>query len=160
MALAAPVPITAAHRLDDFRNQHPDLVDWLQRRALANDSARASRTFVLADGKGLVGYYALAAGAVFPAPAPGSLRRNMPAPIPAIVLGRLAVDLRWQGRGLGADLLSDAVRRSLLASCEIGARAMVCHAIDAAAMRFYQHHGFRRSPGDERLMLLGLARLA
>jgi GNAT superfamily N-acetyltransferase len=91
--------------------------------------------------------------------APGRLRRNMPDPIPAIVLGRLAVDSAWHGQGLGADLLQDAVLRVLRASCEIGARTLLCHAIDASAKAFYLHHGFVESTFDPMIVMLDLKKV-
>lgn len=106
----------------------------------------------------MIGYYALAAGSVERARAPGSLRRNMPEPIPAIVLGRLAIDTHWQGHGLGADLLHDAVLRSLRASTEIAARVLLCHAIDDQARQFYLRHGFIESTFDPLTMMLDLRR--
>lgn len=80
----------------------------------------------------------------------------MPDPVPAIVLGRLAVDRAWQGHGLGADLLHDAVLRTLRAAREIGARVLLCHAIDAGTQRFYLHHGFVESTFDPLVVMLDL----
>jgi len=108
------------------------------------------------EGKRVVGFYALAAGSVQRTHAHGAVRRNMPDPIPAIVLGRLAVDRTWQGQGLGADLLHDAVLRALRASREIGARVLLCHAIDEDARRFYLHHGFVESTFDPLTVMLDL----
>jgi GNAT superfamily N-acetyltransferase len=87
--------------------------------------------------------------------APGRLRRNMPDPIPAIVW----VDSAWHGQGLGADLLQDAVLRVLRASCEIGARTLLCHAIDASAKAFYLHHGFVESTFDPMIVMLDLKKV-
>ena len=84
--------------------------DWLRRRAVGNQLSGASRTFVVADGAKMVrGYYSLAAGAVDRSAATSAIRRNMPDPIPVMVLGRLAVDLEYHGKGLGSDLLQDAI---------------------------------------------------
>jgi predicted N-acetyltransferase YhbS len=91
------------------------LDDWLQRRATHNELEGGSRTFVVCDGRRVVGYYSLAAGSVLSGIATGRMRRNMPNPIPVVLLGRLAVDRGWQGRGLGRDLLRDAVLRVLTA---------------------------------------------
>ncbi len=160
MAWRAPEPLTQAHQVDTFENPHASLVDWLRRRALGNEASRASRTFVVCHERTVAGYYALAAGAIEPEGVQGGLRRNMPRPVPAIVLGRLAVDTRYQGRGLGTDLLRDAVMRSLVASREIGARVLICHAIDGAARGFYLARGFNPSPLGERTVLLDLKRAA
>jgi GNAT superfamily N-acetyltransferase len=137
-----PEPLRSAHVTADFRNGHASLVEWLQRRALSNEDKRASRTFVVCVGRAVVGYYALAAGSISPTDLPGSFRRNMPSPIPAIILARLAVDSHHQGRGLGKDLLRDAVARSLFIADSIGARVLLCHAVDIEARRFYLSCGF------------------
>jgi predicted N-acetyltransferase YhbS len=131
----------------------PALDDWLRRRALANQESGASRTHVVAIGRRVVGYYALAAGAVAPA-ATGRVRRNMPDPVPVMVLGRLAVDVGWQGRGLGRALLCDALLRTLQAADIAGIRAILVHAIDDDARRFYQRCGFRPSPIDPLTLMI------
>lgn len=156
MALAAPVALAPHHDCTAFECIHAELSDWLRRRAQANEAARASRCFVLCEGDRVVGFYALAAGSVQRANARPAVRRNMPDPIPAVVLGRLAVDRSWQGQGLGADLLHDAVLRALRGSREIGARVLLCHAIDEAARRFYLHQGFMESTFDPLTMMLDL----
>ena len=157
MPLRAPVPLTAEHRLQDFRCSAPELARWLIERALQNQASGASRCFVACDERQqVVGYYALAAGSVSHEHAPGRIRRNMPAPIPVIVLARLAVHADWAGRGVGQGLLKDALQRTLGASEQIGARALLCHAIDDAAKRFYLKHGFIASPIDEMTVMLPL----
>lgn len=157
--LRAPVAIDAAHDVSQFVSRHVDLADWLKRRALANDKSRGSRTFVVCDDTRVVGYYALAAGAIEHAAAPRRVTRNMPQPIPAIVLGRLAVDEAYQGQGIGAGLLQDATLRSLIAAQAIGARVLLCHAIDAAARAFYLRHGFMQSSFEELTVMLDLAKV-
>src|SRR5262245_42500137 len=107
--LSAPTLLDEAHDLDRFQSGTDALDDWLRRRARANQVSGASRTYVVADDRRVVGYYCLASGALDLADAPGAIRRNMPDPIPMAVLGRLAVDREWQGKGLGAALLQDAV---------------------------------------------------
>lgn len=147
MPIKAPAPLGDTHKLDDFRCSAPELTKWLLERARQNQASGASRCFVVADDKQrVVGYYALAAGSVSVGDTPGRIRRNMPDPIPVIVLGRLAVHVTWQGRGIGQGLLKDAVQRSLQAREQIGARALLCHAIDADAKAFYLKHGFVESP--------------
>lgn len=156
MAILAPAPLKPEHEVDDFASPHPELADWLRRRARDNEGDRGSRCFVACEGQRVIGYYALAAGSIERTQAPGRLRRNMPDPIPVIVLGRLAVDSAWHGQGLGADLLQDAVLRALRASREIGARALLCHAIDTSAKAFYLHHGFVESTFDPMIVMLDL----
>ncbi len=157
MALGAPSPLDDAHRLDDFRCTAPELAKWLLERARQNQASGASRCFVVCDGqRNVVGYYALAAGSVSHAQAPGRVRRNMPEPIPVIVLGRLAVHMDMAGQGIGRGLLKDAVQRTLQAGEQIGARALLCHAIDDAATAFYLKHGFIESPVHDMTVMLAL----
>lgn len=158
--LSAPHPLEASHQLAEFSCQHASLAHWLKHRAMDNQLARASRTWVVADtGQVVIGYYALAAAVLEHAQATGALRRNMPSPIPAVLLARLAVDDRWQGQGLGAALLADALRRALAAATLIGARALLAHTVDDTAEAFYLHHGFQQAPFDARLVMLDLAKL-
>jgi len=160
LALRAPAPLDEHHRIEDFRCSSPDLTRWLLQRARKNQREGASRCFVVCDAKhGVIGYYALAAGAVEHDAAPGGVRRNMPQPIPVAVLGRLAVHEDWTGHGIGRGLLKDALQRTLQASDQLGIRALLCHAIDASARSFYLHHGFVESPIDPMTLMLGLARL-
>lgn len=157
MPLGAPGPLDDDHRLDGFRCSAPELTNWLLKRALRNQASGASRCFVVCDERQhVVGYYALAAGAVAQEAAPGRIRRNMPDPIPVIVLGRLAVHVDWVGRGIGRGLLKDAVQRTLQTCEQVGARALLCHAIDEAAKTFYLKHGFIVSPIHDMTVMLPL----
>ena len=147
MELLAPRPLSVQHQLAAFDSGEAVLDDWLKRRALANHVAGASRVFVVADAQGRVyGYYALAAGAVSHKEAIGAVRRNMPDPVPVMVLGRLAVDQEFQGRGIGTGLLRDAVLRTVEAAEIAGIRAILVHALSETARRFYEKHGFIASP--------------
>ncbi|MDQ1091883.1 GNAT superfamily N-acetyltransferase [Xanthomonas sacchari] len=144
--------------LDEFACSAPELSKWLRERALQNQASNASRCFVVCDREErVVGYYALAAGAVSHEEAPGRIRRNMPKAIPVIVLGRLAVHADWVGQGIGTGLLKDAVQRALQVGEHIGARALLCHAIDDAAKAFYLKHGFFASPIHAMTVMLPLA---
>lgn len=112
--LGPPQPLAAAHGLDEFSCGEPALDDWLKRRAMGNHLSGASRCFVVLDAQQrLLAYYALAAGAVSHHTSTPAIRRNMPDPVPAMVLARLAVDQRSQDLKLGAALLQDAVQRAL-----------------------------------------------
>jgi len=156
--LGVPCALASGHRVDDFRCSALALTRWLQERAHRNQVSGASRCFVVCDAQqNVLGYYALAAGAVSHGIAPGSIRRNMPHPIPVIVLGRLAVHADWTGQGIGAGLLKDAVQRTLHVCREIGARALVCHAMDEMAKAFYLRHGFIESPMDAMTVMLPVA---
>jgi predicted N-acetyltransferase YhbS len=157
--VSAPEPIAEHHDLEGFESGEPDLDRWLRKRALANERESASRTFVVCSAKTVVGYYCLAAGSVAHADAPGSVRRNMPQPIPVIVLGRLAVDQKWQGKGIGAGLLKDAVLRSIRISRELGARALLVHAISESAREFYSRFGFVESPINRMTLMLNLGKI-
>ena len=146
MQLAAPEPLSIGHRIEAFDCGEPVLDDWLRKRALGNQSSGASRTFVVADASGRVmGYYALAAGAVAHETATSAVRRNMPDPVPVLVLGRLAVDRQAQGIKLGASLLQDAVKRAIGVSADAGIRALLVHALSEPAKQFYLHYGFQAS---------------
>jgi GNAT superfamily N-acetyltransferase len=144
--VAAPQPLAPDHELDAFESGVATLDEWLKRRARRNEADGASRTFVLCTGRLVVGYYSLAAGSVLHTAATGKVRRNMPDPVPALLLARLAVDRTWHRKGLGADLLSDAVSRAIGAAETIGVRAILVHAISDEAKAFYEKHGFRSSP--------------
>ena len=155
--LGRPVLLTADHDTSTFTCRHDSLSAWLNKRALMNAASGASRTYVVcADAGVVIGYCALAAGSIAGGAAPGRLRRNMPDPLPVIVLGRLAVHSDWAGRGIGSGLLRDAVLRSMQAAELIGVRALVCHAIDEEAKGFYVKHGFLASPLDALTVLVGL----
>ena len=160
MQLRSPKPLTASHRLDDFECGEALLDDWLKRRALTNQSSGASRTFVVTDANSRVrGYYALAAGAISHPLATSGVRRNMPDPVPVIVLGRLAVDREAQGLHLGAALLQDAVNRAVAVSHDAGVRALLVHALHDRARQFYEHYGFQPSPVHPMTLMLRLSRL-
>jgi GNAT superfamily N-acetyltransferase len=154
LGIEAPQPLAADHELDAFDCGVASLDEWLKRRARRNESEGASRTFVICTGQRVIGYYCLAAGSVLHGVATGNVRRNMPNPVPVILLGRLAVDRAWQGKGLAADLLADAVLRALGAAETIGVRAMLVHAISEDAKRFYGKHGFRASPIEPMTLMI------
>ena len=135
-SLSAPVPLTAEHDLSAFDCGEPALNDWLRHRALKNES-RFSRTYVVCAGNRVVGYFCISAGSVERGAAPGKVRRNAPDLIPVSIIGRLAVSLDHAGKGLGADLLSDALRRIALASQSIGIGAVMVQAKGEAAKSFY-----------------------
>jgi GNAT superfamily N-acetyltransferase len=157
LLLGSPQPLTTSHHLDEFECGEPSLDEWLKRRALANQSSGASRTFVVLDDDGRVrGYYALAAGAVSHKSATSNVRRNMPDPVPVMVLGRLAVDRGTQGQQLGAALLQDAVKRAVSVSSNAGVRALLVHALHERAKQFYERYGFQSSPTHPLTLMLRL----
>jgi GNAT superfamily N-acetyltransferase len=154
MTLSAPVPLTADHDLTDFDCGQPVLNDWLKQRALKNESW-FSRTYVVCDAARVVGYFCISAGAVERRAAPGKVRRNAPDSVPVSVIGRLAVSKSHAGRGLGADLLADALRRIAMASQSIGIGAVLVQAKDEAAKRFYLRCAeWLEYPADSRTLYL------
>ncbi len=157
LQLSAPQPLTATHLLNEFECGEASLDEWLKRRALVNHLSGASRSFVVADPRGRVfGYYAMAVGAVSHKEATGTVRRNMPDPIPVMVLARLAVDRQAQGIKLGPALLQDAVKRALVVSQNAGVRALLVHALNEKAKQFYEHYGLQASPLHPMTLMLRL----
>jgi GNAT superfamily N-acetyltransferase len=157
--LQGPEPLTADHALGAFDSGVPSLDDWLRRRALLNQASGASRTFVVCDVGRVVAYYALAASAVAPSVASGRFRRNMPDPIPVVVLARLAINRGEQGRGLGRALFQDAAHRVIHAADSIGIRGLLVHAISEEAKAFYLRLGLNPSPLEEMTLMTTLADL-
>ena len=147
-----PEPLGPQHQLERFDCGNAALNRWLQQRAMANERQCVSRTVVICldGGSDVIAYACLSAGAIVLAEVPGALRRNMPDPLPVVVLGRLAVDLRQQGQGLGSALVADALRLC-------GARALLVHAIDEQADAFYRSFGFRPSPISASTLMLQLS---
>ncbi len=142
MTVSAPEPLAIHHDLEAFASGVVSLDAWLKRRALKNQFSGASRTFVACDGRRVVAYYALASSAITVEAASGRLRRNMPDPIPVVVLARLAIDKARQGRGLGRALACDAALRIIQAADTIGMRGVITHALSCEAKAFYQQVGF------------------
>jgi GNAT superfamily N-acetyltransferase len=152
--MSAPVPLTVAHDLSAFDCGEPVLNDWLRHQALKNES-RFSRTYVVCEGNRVVAYFCISAGAVERMAAPGKVRRNAPDTIPVSVIGRLAVSRDYAGRGLGADILADALCRVAIASQSIAMAAVLVHATDEAANRFYKRCAeFIEYPEDSRTLFL------
>ncbi|MGZ0080515.1 GNAT family N-acetyltransferase [Methylomonas sp. YC3] len=153
----APAPLTAAHDVADFDCGEPTLDHWLKHRALRNEGRGASRTYVLCADQQVTAYYCLSTGSVDGQLAPGRVRRNMPDPIPVMILGRLAVDVAWQRHGLGKSLLRDAILRTVQVSEVVGVRALLVHALSEQAVNFYASHGFHPSPTHPRTLFLPLS---
>jgi len=154
--LTAPVRLTAVHNIAEFDCGTPSFNQWLTRQALKNEASGTSRTYVVCIDNTVVGYYCLAAGAVVRTEAPKPMQRNMPDPIPVMILGRLAVDRANQGQGIGRALLRDAIIRVLRAAEIVGIRAILVHAISDEAKRFSLSHGFAESPIDPMTLCLAL----
>ena len=158
--LSAPEKLRPDHDLSEFECGEPSLDHWLRQRALQNEESGASRTYVVCAGQQVVGYYALAVGAVAHAEAPGRVRRNMPDPVPVMIICRLAVHKDFQGRKIGPGLLRDAVLRTLQAADIAGVRAILVHAISEQARRFYEDCGFIASPVDPMTLMITVVEAA
>ena len=157
LQISAPQPLAATHLVDEFQCGEAVLDEWLKRRAMANQISGASRTFVvMGQDNRVYGYYAMAAGAISHQMASSAIRRNMPDPVPVMVLARLAVDHRAQGIKLGASLLQDAVNRAVVVSQNAGVRALLVHALHDRAKAFYEHYGFQSSPLHPMTLMLKL----
>ena len=159
MQFLAPVPLSSQHQTEQFSCGVESLDAWLKRRALKNQVQGASRTYVVCQGDRVMAYYAIASGVVTCNEATGRLRRNMPDPIPVVVLGRLGVDSTVRGQGLGRALVRDAAMRILQAAEVIGVRGMTVQALSDDAKVFYEHMGFEASPIAPNLLMITLADL-
>ena len=154
-----PRPIEATDDTADFASGEESLGRYLADRALVNHLADLGRCYVCIDGDtgNVLGYYTLSAAAVEHADLPGKVRRNAPNPVPAVLMGRLAVDAKAQGSGLGRFLVRDAILSTLVAADRIGARILLVHALHEQAATFYEKLGFDRSPTDPLHLYLLLA---
>ena len=157
--ISPPSAINSAYDLTQFRSGIEALDDWLRFRALKNEG-RSSRTYVVAEGRQVVGYYCLSTGAEKRQSVPSKISRNMPEPVPLILMGRLAVHEDYKGQGIGAGLLKDALQRSLQISQSVGSRAVVVHAIDQNAMAFYLKYGFIEFPYGTQTMFMPMETIA
>ena len=152
--IRAPEHLKDHHDRSGFDCGVPELNDWLKLLAQKNEGRGSSRTYVICVENRVIGYYALATGAVSRSAATGKVRRQMPEPIPVMIIGRLAVDSRNQGLGLGYGLLRDALLRTLQIAEQTGIRAVLLHAMTGDAKRFYQRAGFQESPVDPMTMMI------
>jgi GNAT superfamily N-acetyltransferase len=157
--LSAPEPLAPHHRLDGFSSGEGPLDDWLKRRGNANQVSGAFRTFVVCESGVVIAYYSLASSAVSVAATSGRFRRNMPDPIPVVVLARLAVAQSHQRHGIGRALFQDAARRVINAADAIGIRGLIVHAVSDDAAAFYRTLGFDPSPLDPMTLMVTLADL-
>ncbi|MBA1446435.1 MAG: GNAT family N-acetyltransferase [Gammaproteobacteria bacterium] len=153
MGITAPFPISDSVVIDTFDCGTQSLNEFLIKKARKNEGNEASRTFVVCANNQVIGYYTLATGSALRSTAPGKVRRNIPDPVPVIVIGRLAVDERWQGKSLGVGLLKDAIKRSIGISQQVGVRAIMVHALPEA-ISFYERWDFVSSPTNETTLFL------
>lgn len=154
--IRTPELLSEKHDISFFDCGVASLNDWLKHRALKNILANASKVFVVCSENRVVGYYCLAAGAIEHKLVPPKIKRNMPDPIPVMILGRLAVDKRWMRLGIGSGLLKDAILRTLAVSKMCGMRALLVHALSDDAKKFYLKNGFMESPLNPLTLMLSL----
>lgn len=148
MGITAPTPLTSEHNLADFCCSDHGMNEWLKKKALKNHSSGLSRVYVIciANTRQVIGYYCLSTGSIQRNLAPGAMRHNAPEPLPVVVLGRLAIDQAWAGKGLGVALLKDAVYRTMSIAQQVGVRALIVHALDDSVRNFYLKYAFVPSP--------------
>jgi GNAT superfamily N-acetyltransferase len=154
ITLSPPRLLSADDDLESFDCGIAPLDLWLRQRALANHLSGASRSHVCASGSRVVGYYCLSAASIQHGAVSGNIRRNMPDPVPAILMGRLAVDRAVQGRGVGRGLIADAIERCEEVCNIAGVRVLLVHAKDNAAADFYRRHAFVASLLDPLTLML------
>ena len=155
MALTAPQALDSSHLLDGFDCGKSSLDNWLVRHARQAQASGSAKTYVVTDGSRVAGFYSLTVGQIDTLEAPDRVRRGMGAyPIPVVILARMAVARQDQGRGIGAGMLQDAIRRTLSIAEQAGVRALLTHPIDEEASRFYLRFGFKSSPVREQQLLL------
>ena len=154
---SAPQRISREHILENFDCGETSLNDWLKKRALKNDLGDASRTYVVCCDDAVVAYYSLHLGCIQHSEAIRKIKRNMPDPIPAIVLGRLAVDVNHQGKGLARALIKDMFLRAIQVSDLAGTKAVLVKALNDKVTAFYLSFGFVQSKTDPLLLMKAIA---
>lgn len=155
-----PEPLNEKHDVSHFDSKNNVLDHWLKNRAVKNEKRNATRTFVLQKDNKVIGYYSLAVGSIQHIETPSSFKRNMPDPIPVMILGRLAIDKNFQNKGLGSALLKDAALKTLQISKTAGIKAMIVHAINQKALQFYQARGFTASPINRKTLMISIKELS
>lgn len=153
--ITSPHSLDNKHNFSNFDCGNSTLNDWLKKRALKNEAAGASRTFVVTNKTNyIIGYYCLSTGAIEHSSSPKKVKRNMPDPIPIMILGRLAVDVQYQNKSIGKGLLKDAILRTIKVSQQTGIRALLVHALSEEAKQFYIQHGFYESPTNNMTLMI------
>ncbi|MCP3459445.1 MULTISPECIES: GNAT family N-acetyltransferase [unclassified Bradyrhizobium] len=161
MAISGPEPPTAEHDLEPFSCGKPSLDRWLKTRALSNQQKGFTAVIVVHEANQVIGYYGLAPTAIVPAHLPRSIRTGQPpAPVPCLLLGQLATDQNWIGKGVGTGLLKHALERCVTAAGLIGGRALVVNAVDLDAAAFWSRRGFVPSKDDPLILFRSIADIA
>jgi GNAT superfamily N-acetyltransferase len=161
VVLSAPEPLTAAHDVSQFSCGKPTLDHWLKTRALSNQEKGFTAVLVVHEQGRVVGYYGLAPTAVAPNILSRSIRTGQPPdPVPCLLLGQLATDLGWAGRGIGTGLLKHALQRCVTAASLVGGRALMVNAVDVEAAEFWRRRGFIPSKDDPQVLFRSIADIA
>ena len=161
MSLSQPEPLTGEHELAEFDCGKPSLNHWLKTRALSNQTKGFTAVIVVHEAKRVVGFYGLAPSAVVPDALPRSIRTGQPPdPVPCLLLGQLATDREWAGRGIGTGLVKHAFLRAAGAAQLIGGRALMAHAVDLEAAGFWRRRGFQPSRDDPLILFRSIASIA
>jgi GNAT superfamily N-acetyltransferase len=161
LAISGPEPLTATHDLAEFSCGQPSLDRWLKTRALSNQEKGFTAVLVVHESNRVVGYYGLAPTAIVPATMPRSIRTGQPPdPVPCLLLGQLATDQNWTGKGIGLGLLKHALQRCVTAAGLIGGRALIVNAVDIEAAAFWKRRGFIASKDDLLMLFRSIADIA
>jgi GNAT superfamily N-acetyltransferase len=161
LAISGPEPLTAARDLADFSCGKPSLDRWLKTRALSNQEKGFTAVLVVHESNRVVGYYGLAPTAVVPSTMPRSIRTGQPPdPVPCLLLGQLATDQNWTGKGIGTGLLKHALQRCVTAAGLIDGRALIVNAVDAEAAAFWKRRGSVASKDDPLMLFRSIADIA
>ena len=161
MAISEPEPLTADHDVSEFSCGKPSLDRWLKTRALSNQEKGFTAVMVVHEANKVVGYYGLAPTAVLPATLPRSIRTGQPPdPVPCLLLGQLAADQNYRGKGIGTGLLKHALQRCVTAASLIGGRALIVNAVDIEAANFSNRRGFIPFKDDPLMLLRSIANIA
>ena len=161
MTISGPEPLTSAHEVTEFSCGKPSLDRWLKTRALDNQEKGFTAVLVVHEANRVIGYYGLAPTAVLPATLPRSIRTGQPpSPVPCLLLGQLATDRNWIGKGVGTGLLKHALQRCVIAAELVGGRALLVHAVDAEAASFWKRRGFIASKDDPMILFRSIVDIA
>jgi len=159
--ISGPEPLTGAHDVSEFSCGKPSLDRWLKTRALSNQEKGFTAVLVVHEANRVVGYYGLSPTAVLPSTLTRSIRTGQPPnPVPCLLLGQLATDQNWIGKGVGTGLLKHALQRCVTAAGLIGGRALIVHAIDSEAADYWKRRGFIPSRDDPQILFRSIADIA
>lgn len=161
MAISGPEPLTVSHEVSEFSCGKPSLDRWLKTRALSNQEKGFTAVLVVHEANRVIGYYGLAPTAILPSTLPRSIRTGQPPnPLPCLLLGQLATDQNWIGKGIGTGLLKHALQRCVAAANLVGGRALIVNAVDIEAAGFWARRGFIPSKDDPLILFRSIADIA